>query len=64
MSFSIIAKKTQKKKELYIILSSYKGKNTLQHSPTHSRMCEDVQNELQIIAHHSSIISATNEGVP
>ena len=64
MSFSIIAKKTQEKKELYIILSSHKGKNTLQLSPTHSRMCEDAQNELQIIVHHSSILSATCEGVP
>lgn len=64
MSSSIITKKTQKKKELYIILSSCKGKNTLQHSLTHSRICEDVQNEHQIIAHHSSILSATYEGVP
>lgn len=64
MSSSFIAKKTLKKKELYIILSSCKGKNTLQHSPPHSRMCEDMQNKLQIIAHHSSILSATYEGVP
>lgn len=63
MSFSIIAKKTLDKKELYIILSSYKGKNALQHSPPHSRMCEDAQNKLQIIAHHSCILSATYEGV-
>lgn len=64
MSSSIIAKKTLDKKELYIILSSYKGKNALQHSPTHSRMSEDMQNKLRFIAHHSSILSATYEGVP
>lgn len=64
MSSSIIAKKTLKKKELYIILSSCKGKNALQHSPPHSRMCEDAQNELRFIAHHSSFLSATYEGVP
>lgn len=64
MSSSIIDKKTPDKKELYIILTSCKGKNTLQHSPPHSRMCEDVQNKLQIIAHHSSILSATYEGGP
>ena len=64
MSSSIIAKKTLDKKEPYIILSSCKGKNALQHSPPHSRMCEDAQNELQFIAHHSSILSAAYEGVP
>ena len=64
MSSSIIDKKTMDKKELYIILSSYKGKNALQHSPPHSRMCEDMQNKLRFIAHHSSILSATYEGVP
>ena len=64
MISSIIAKKTRKKKELYIILSSCKEKNALQHSPPHSRIFEDVQNALQFLAHHSSILSATYEGVP